>query len=368
MNTIKLALDSDLAVSGEYTIEVVTVDKRGNKSPDPSIHQFTVEDKSAPIVVANTVQPRPTDFDSEGNPINPLTQPVEGVSAILSDGLTGSGVDLDNSAIYLRNSVDEIIEGDVIVDEENNKLNYVLKEPLKVSDTYTIVVIGTDFGGAKGVHTFQFVLDMAENIVVRYEGKTYLVIYASTTVVDFPTPGGTDILTVDDILQSITVQKTSDFPAMVSELSNITGFAIEFQPHDMTLSQEAELTLYYEDDQLPLGIAETELSIYAYKSQARDWVQLPDAAQSEEDNKLTANISTIDQYYIVAYTSPVAPSLVDAVTLNPPQYFNPDAEVVTFTFARNMTDYQVEIYNVAGDRIVSLEEKGGSDKSLAWDG
>jgi flagellar hook assembly protein FlgD len=359
INIVKLVLDTELTISGQYTIQVVPVDKRGNKASVPSIHPFTVEDKSAPTVVPNTVQPKPTDYDSQDNPIDPLTQPVEEVSAILTDGLTGSGVDLDNSTIYIRNSANEVIEGELTVDAENKKLIYKLQQPLQVSDTYTIVIIGADYAGAKGVYTYPLVLDMAENIVVRLEGKTYLVIYASTTAVGAEeTPQ----------LREMTVRKAEAYPPLVTELSDVTRYAMEFEPYDIELSQEAELTLYYDKDQLPLGVAETELSIYAFKSQARDWVQVPNVVLLEEERKLTARISFIDRYYIIAYTSPVDPSVVEEVLLDPPKHFNPDKETLTFTFARNMSNYQVDIYNVAGDRVVTLKGQGRSDKSLAWDG
>ncbi len=359
INIVKLVLDSELTVSGQYTIQVVPVDKRGNKASEPPTYTFSVEDKSAPTVVPNTVQPKPTDYDSQGEPIDPLTQPVEEVSAILTDGLTGSGVDLDKSTIYIRNSANEVIEGELTVDAENKKLIYRLEQPLQVSDEYTIVVIGTDNAGARGVYTYPLVLDMAENIVVRLEGKTYLVIYASTAAI-----GAEDT----SQLREMTVRKAEAFPPLVTELSHVTGYAMEFEPSDIELSQEAELTMYYDKDQLPLGIAETELSLYAFKSGAKDWVQVSNVVLLEEDSKLTAKISFIDRYYIIAYTSPVDPSVVEEVLLDPPKYFNPDKETLTFTFARNMSSYQVDIYNVAGDRVVTLKEQGRSDKSLAWDG
>jgi flagellar hook assembly protein FlgD len=358
INIVKFMLDLELTISGQYTIQVIPVDKRGNKASEPSIYNFSVEDKSAPTVVPNTVQPKPTEFDSQENPIDPLIQPVEEVSAILTDGLTGSGVDLDNSTIYVRNSANEVIEGELTIDAENKKLIYKLEKPLQVSDTYTIVVIATDYAGAKGIYTFPLVLDMAENIVVRLEGKTYLVIYASTTAVG--TEGAE--------LRETAVRKTDAYPPLVTELSEVTGFAVEFEPYDIELTQEAELNMYYEKSKLPLGIAETELAIYAYKSQAKDWVQVTNVALLEEESKLTAKISNIDRYYIIAYTSPVGPSVVEEVLLDPPRYFNPDKETLTFTFARNMSSYQVDIYNVAGDRIVTLKGQGRSDKSLAWDG
>jgi hypothetical protein len=95
---------------------------------------------------------------------------------------------------------------------------------------------------------------------------------------------------------------------------------------------------------------------------------LPNVVLSEENNEITAKISYIDQYFVIAYTSPVAPSLVEEVSLVPPKYFNPDRESLTFTFARNITDYQVEVYSVGGDRMALLKEQGRSDRSLGWDG
>jgi len=361
INTIKLALDFELAVSGTYTIEVIPVDKRGNKAAEASVYTFTVEDTSAPSVVPNTVRPRPTDFDDEGNPIESYTQPVEEISVVLTDGLTGSGVDLENSVLYLRDSTDEAVDGELTIDADNKKLIYIFQEPLVVSDDYTIVVIAVDHAGSKGIYTYQFVLDMAENIVVGHGGKTYLMIYASTTVI-----GGTGDSA--ELLEELVVQKTDEFPNMLSELSPIVEFAMKFEPANLELSQDADLALHYEDSQLPLGIAETELALYAYKAQAKDWVQLPNAVLLEEDNKITAKINHIDEYYIIAYTSPVTPSLVEEVLLEPSRYFNPNKEMLTFTFARNMDNYEVQIYNISGDRIVSLKEQGRADGSLGWDG
>lgn len=361
INTIKLVLDSELTVSGEYTIEVIPVDKRGNKAAEVSTFTFSIEDTSAPTVVPNTVRPAPSEFDEEGVPIEPYIQPINEISVVLTDGLTGTGVDLNNSVLYLRNSADEPLEGEQIFDADNRKLTYILEEPLVVSDIYTIVVIAVDNAGTKGVYSFQLALNMTENTVVGFGGKNYLMIYASTGVLGEEENAG-------DILESITVQESDGFPNMLSELSPISDFAIKFEPGNIELSQDADLTLYYEDDQLPLGISEAELALYSYKSQAKDWVQLPNAALLEEDNKMTAKISIIDEYYIIAYTSPATPSQVEEVLLNPPKHFNPDRETLTFTFARNMSDYQVQIYNVAGDRITVLKEQGRADSSLGWDG
>ncbi len=361
INTIKLVLDSELTVSGQYTIEVIPVDKRGNKAAATSLSTFVIEDKSAPTVVPNTVRPAPTEFDDEGVPIEPYTQPVDEISVVITDGLTGSGVDLDNSVLYLRDSEDEPLEGELTVDADNRKLIYTLDEPIVVSDTYTIVVIAVDLAGTKGIYTYQFAVNMAENIVVGSGAKTYLMIYASTTVL-----GVEEV--PEDLLESITVQETDDFPSMLSELSTISDFAIKFEPANIELSQNADLTLYYEDSQLSVGVSEEDLSIYSYQSQAKDWVQLPNVVLLEEDNKLTAKISSIDEYYIIAYTSPITPSLVEEILLDPPKYFNPDKEVLSFTFARKMSNYEVQIYNVAGDRIVSLKEQGRADNSLGWDG
>jgi len=362
INSIKLILDSELTISGEYTIEIITVDKRGNKAETPSCFKFTIEDTSAPTVVPNTIVPKPNEFDDAGNPSVPYNQPIGEISVVLTDGLTGSGVDLENSSLYLRNSENETIAGELALDVENRKIIYSFDEPLAVSDTYTIVVIATDYAGARGIYTYQFALDMAENIVLRYAQKIYLVIYASTISLGDITGAPVD-------LSGIAVEEAEDYPGMITELSQITDFAVSFTPYDIELSQNAELSLYYEDDQLPLGIEETELSIYAYKSQAKDWVQLANVVLLAEENKLTADINYIDQYYIIAYTSPVVQSQGAEVVLNPSKYFNPDrGELLTFTFANNITDYQVHIYNTAGDRIVTLRELGRSDKSLGWAG
>ena len=369
INSIKLVLESELTVSGEYTIEVIPVDKRGNKAQEASVFKFVLKDTSAPTVVPNTVTPRPTEFDDEGNPIDPYTQPIEEISVVLTDGRTGLGVNLDedspdHSTIYLRNSADESIEGELILDMANQKLIYTFEEPLAVSDTYTIIVSATDLGGTKGIHPFQFVIDMAENIEVRHEGRIYLVIYD-------PTDAFIDLGLVEDsvsFFKTITAEETDSFPAMLPEIAPLTDLVIGFDPYDIELSRAAELTLYYEDSQLPPGIDETELSIYTFKSQIKNWVPLSGAVVSEDDNKLTANISYIDQYYVIAYASPVAVSLEKEISLDPPKYFNPDRDSLTFTFPSNMTDYQVQIYNVAGDRIIILEEQLRPDNSLVWDG
>ena len=364
VDTIRLALDYPLIVSGDYTIVVYPVDKRGNKY-DGVINKFptfvfSVEDREAPTVVPNTVRPRPTDFDDEGNPIESYAQPIGVVSVILTDGPTGTGVDLDNSILYLRNSMDEAIPGELAADPDNNELTYTLKESLAVSDTYTIVVIAVDGAGARGIYTYMFVLDMAENIVIGHGDKTYLVIYAATTVL-----GGTE--DSDDLLGSITVEETDEFPDMLMEISPLTEVGIRFEPGSIELSQEADLTMYYDDSQLPLGISETELSIYAYKRQTKGWVRFPNIVLLENENELTAETHYIDEYYIIAYTSSVVPSQKE-VLLEPPKYFNPDRESLTFTFAPDMTNYEVQIYSVGGDKIADLKGQGRTDSSLGWDG
>ncbi|MBD3183686.1 hypothetical protein GF312_15460 [Candidatus Poribacteria bacterium] len=359
INVVKLILDNELSISGTYTISVVPVDKRGNKAVEPSLYIFTVADTSAPVVVPNTVQPVPTEFDTEGRPIDPYTQPIQEVSAVLTDGLTGTGVDLENSTIYVRNSNNETIDGELILDDENTKLINKLDEPLLISDTYTIVIIATDKAGTKAIYTYQFALDMAENIVIRYGGKTYLTIYASTTAV-----GENPVE-----LNSLTVNETEDFPGIVSELSLVSDTALELSVYDVQLSQNADMNMYYDELALPLGTAETELSIYAYKTQAKEWIQIPNINILEEENKITARIDYLDQYYVVAYTSPVAPSVsTEDVIITPPKYFNPEMELLTFSFNRDVDEYKIEIYNIAGDRVALLKEQGRGDNSLAWDG
>ncbi|MBM3212463.1 T9SS type A sorting domain-containing protein, partial [Candidatus Poribacteria bacterium] len=66
--------------------------------------------------------------------------------------------------------------------------------------------------------------------------------------------------------------------------------------------------------------------------------------------------------------NPISPSLKDEVMLKPDKLFNPDKEMLKFIFPSNVTEYQVEIYNASGSRIITLKEQGKPDNSLGWDG
>ena len=354
INMVKLVLDEEIAISGEYTIQIIPVDKRGNKASEPIMVKFNLQDTSAPTVVPNTVLPKPNINDSD----KPYTEPIIEASVVLTDGLTGSGVNLKNSNLYIRDSANQTLEGILSVDADNNRLRYILKNPIATSGTYTIVIIAIDNAGSKAIYTYQFIMDMAENITIQYNNKTYLLIYANTEILSDKTP----------IQPSkITVTEVKDYPSMAPEIKNATGTAIKFDPHGIQLTRRAELTLYYEDSQIPIGIDKNQLAIYSYKAQIKEWSPLLNSVVSADDNRIKASVDYLDQYYIIAYTSPIAPTPENEVSLSPEKFFNPEKEILNFVFARNITDYQITIYNAAGDRITSLDESK-LDYSLGWNG
>nr|MBC8235642.1 gliding motility-associated C-terminal domain-containing protein [bacterium] len=131
IDTIKWEFTS-LGADGIYTIEVVPVDKLGNKAFAPSPFKFNF-DTNPPTV---STEPGADAF---------LTTPISNVSAILDDGI-GSGVDLSASRITVSDP-SGLIEGTQV----NNGINTIIFQfdsPLATDGSadgdYTIEVITQD--------------------------------------------------------------------------------------------------------------------------------------------------------------------------------------------------------------------------------
>jgi len=366
LNTIKLVLDEPLHESGEYIISIVTVDKRGNKSKAIE-HKFTIKDTTPPTVVPNTIIPAPN------TPDNPYTKPVSEISVVLTDGLTGSGADLESSALLLKDSANTTIVGQMSFDDKSTRLTYTLAKPLKTNGAYSIVVIAADKAGAQAIYTYEFTLNLKDNIIVSFNEQDYALIYADTEI--------QKPLNLDPT--QITVQVVSSQPHIFQELNQL-GKAIRFQPSNVYFSQPIEIIMPYNPDELPSsvvasGSVPTSLKLYALSTDSGNglnglvdsgWHQIETvdvvAADSvPPENRLVGKVTRLDEYYVVAYLRPAEAVLAQKVKLSS-KYFNPlRNESLAITLPNTASKYRVEVYNTAAELIRKLTS---SNNSVTWDG
>ena len=368
MNTIKLVLDEPLTphlsvgLSGEYIISVITVDKRGNKSAAIEA-KFTIKDTSPPSVVPNTIIPAPNTQDK------PHTQPIAEISVVLTDGLTGSGVDLDNSALLLRDSANTTIPGQMSFDDQSTRLTYGLEKPLKANGAYTIVVIAADMAGAQAIYTYEFTLNLKDNITLSYAEQDYALIYADTRV---QKPLGLDPT-------QITVKVVSSQPPILSELNQL-GKAIRFQPNNVYFDKPIEIIMPYDADALPSSVVAsdsvpTSLKLYGYKNQTAEedgteistkgWHQIETVDVQVEENRLIGRVTKLDEYYVVAYLRPAEAVLAQKVKLSSKYFYPRRDESLAITLPNTASEYRVEVYNTAAELIRKLTSP---NNSVNWDG
>ena len=361
MNTIKLVLDKPLHASGEYTISVITVDKRGNKS-DPIEYKFTIKDTSPPTVVPNTIAP------ALNTPDNPHTKPVAEISVVLTDGLTGSGVDLEKSALLLKDSTNTTVVGQMSFDDKSTRLTYTLAKPLKTNGTYTIVVIAADKAGAQAIYTYEFTLNLKNNITLSFNEQDYAIIYADTKIqkpLNFnPT--------------QITVEVVNSQPRILSELNQL-GKAIRFQPSNVYFSKPIEIIMPYEADALPPSVVGNQtapplLKLYGYKNQTENngaetssigWHQIENVNVQMEENRLIGQVTQLDEYYVVAYLRPAEAVLAQQVKLSSKYFYPLRDESLAITLPNTASEYRVEVYNTAAELIRTLLSP---NNSVSWDG
>ena len=346
LNTLKLLLDSPLAASGEYTVSVIAIDKRGNQS-EPLERGFIIQDTSAPVIVPNTLVPAPTEAA--------YTTPIQEIQAVLSDGETGTGVDIEKSALLVKNSTNVTIQGELVADSQTNLLRYQLTEPLP-SDDYTIVVIAVDKAGEQAIYTEQFTVDLRQNIEIR-EGETrYAVVHAGTQATS---PSGTQ-------LSAISVTATQTFPQLLPEL-HVLGQAAAFVPNGIEFSDAIQIELGYPAGSLPADADRSAIKLYAYDEIDGNvsWREISNAVHAEDKPLLVARTTRLAAYYVVAQLQDASAVLARDVRASRERFWPERGESVTFTFPNTANDVYVEVYNVGGELARSLRS---STNVVSWDG
>ena len=364
MNTIKLVLDEPLHASGEYTISIITVDKLGNKS-QPIEFKFTIKDTSPPTVVPNTIAPAPN------TPDNPHTKSISEISVVLTDGLTGSGVDLSSSALLLKDSANTTIGGKVSSDDKSTQITYTLTKPLKTNGTYTIVVIAADKAGAQAIYNYEFTLNLEENIAISFNGQDYAIIYADTSILSPPGLAQTHITV--EVVEVNPPAGSPPQPAIPAELNQL-GKAIRFQPRNVSFSKPIEIIMPYDAKALPSSVDVESLKLYGYNNQAKNdgalteatgWQQIANVNVQTEENHLNAKVTQLDEYYVVAYLRTAEDVLAQEVKLSSNHFYPLRDESLTITFPNTASEYRAEIYNIAAELIRTLTSP---NNSVTWDG
>jgi len=364
MNTIKLVLDEPLSASGEYTISIITVDKRGNKS-QPMEYTFTIKDTSPPTVVLNTITPAPNKTH---------TEIISEISVVLTDGLTGSGVDLTKSALLVKDSANNTIAGKVSFDDKSTQITYTLEKPLETNGVYTIVVIAVDMANAQAIYNYEFTLNLEQNITLSVNGQDYAIIYADTNI---QKPSELDPA-------HITVEVASSQPPILAELHQL-GKAIRFQPSNVSFSKPIDIIMPYDPNSLPSNVQAESLKLYGYTSKTQNngaltgasgWHHITNVNVQTEENRLNAKVTQLDEYYIVAYLRTAEDVLAREVKLSSRYFYPRRDEYLAITFPNTASEYRVDIYNTAAELIRTLPtiapnfSAGGAkpNNSVSWDG
>ena len=196
---------------------------------------------------------------------------------------------------YYDEQAKEWVELDCTVDTENNTVT------ASVSHLTTFAMLA-------GTAPMPVVFDVMGNVYTSY-------IVGSCWIVETVTPaspdenlaiyiaGGTCCRNkYGDPLSSLTVTG-AESPPPPPENRNIIGLAYSFKPSGSTFSPPIMLTLKYDPDALPEGVAEEDLVLAYYDEQAGEWVEL-ECTVDTENNTITASISHFTTFALMAPAVP----------------------------------------------------------------
>ena len=161
-------LGRDDSQDGEYTIEVVAVDKAGNEA-DPVRVSFLYDNVAPRLVSLSPVQSSVL-FDLVAETVY-YNLPINGFVATFADA--GIGVDLtgrrQSTHIVFGTPKESgegvnVREGRILTDSDNNTLTYVLNAPIVSRDgsqdgRYTLSVQATDTAGNTKTYDYQLIYD-----------------------------------------------------------------------------------------------------------------------------------------------------------------------------------------------------------------
>ena len=164
-------LGRDDSQDGGYTIEVMAVDKAGNRA-DPVQVPFFYDNLAPSLVSLSPMQGgEPFNFVDD---IDYYNFPIRGFVATFDDGEQGAGVDLTTGRRQSTHIVFgtpqesgdgvNVREGRILTDSDNNTLTYVLNEPIVSRDgsqdgRYILNIHATDTAGNTKTYDYQLVYD-----------------------------------------------------------------------------------------------------------------------------------------------------------------------------------------------------------------
>jgi flagellar hook assembly protein FlgD len=356
--TIYWELDSPLTEPGSYTISVIAVDKNG--ASETYTFDFTVKDNMAPEITATY----PTDGEV-------VTSPFYGpIWVYISEENTGKS-DIDGTETTMSLSKDgKTYSLSVYLEKTGDytwRLTGSVEDELTEAGTYTVKVKAVDVEGNLKIYSFSFLIP--ENIqVVDDEGNVWLDIPYDTEI-DF----GNKILSKLPVRNgTITIEKVADPGGHIGY--QVVGDVVSFfyttkegtktSLHSAKFTKDVKLILHYKDTEIPRGVKEEELSIWARGS---SWTELGGEVD-KDDNQVTLTISAytkIAEMYAIMAEYTVPEELAEGVYVRP----NPASRECEFVVGlEDNADVSVEVYTIAGDLVWESEKRGcvTGDVEISW--
>ncbi|MFC1966544.1 CARDB domain-containing protein, partial [Chloroflexota bacterium] len=107
-------------------------------------------------------------------------------------------------------------------------------------------------------------------------------------------------------------------PPAPPENSSTVGLTYDLGPDGASFDPPIALTLTYEENQIPPGVAEEKLSIATWDESASEWVMLTGSTVDPETNTITAPVSHFTAFSILAHTRPATFTL-SSLSITPGQ-------------------------------------------------
>ena len=168
-------------------------------------------------------------------------------------------------------------------------------------------------------------------------------------------------------LYYIAMVKSTSPPAAPDDAS-VVHEIYDFQPDGVTFSPPANLTIDYDEDDIPDGVAEGNLVVARWDETIGEWVIL-DTTVDTDENTVTAPVSHFTNFTILAYTRPAA-FTVSELTVTPDK-INPGEKVTISVSVSNTGDltgsYELDL--MVNDKLVETEEvtlTGGATEGLVF--
>ena len=159
---------------------------------------------------------------------------------------------------------------------------------------------------------------------------------------------------------------------VVPEGANLAGLMIYLGPAGTTFSEPVEVTVSYDPDNLPEGVAEEDLVLLRYDEGDATWEELPSTVDTDE--KTVTGVTTrfsgfaAGQSQMPTRTEHAGSQVPEAVALhqNYPNPFNP---ATTLSFDLNESGMaRLSVYDVLGRHVVTLvdEHREAGRHQVTW--